>query len=261
MAGIGYIKMEEVGGIPRLPETPGVVIYAPLGNIPVDPDAVIFAGQPRSIMLVQEAAVRAGTVTQAVAAAWTRAGVSRISLGVQSFMQRELARTGRKHTAEVVAVAEGVGEINRKGVKRDIRDSGSYATTMGGNANNPVLNEAMDKAIVQLGTQVDQTAPKIPTHVPLIEGLVADANEAGRLVLNVGSRGGVKVGDRLQVWRIGKEIRDPATGKLLLRDDTLLGEAVVKSVSEGFSIAAYQGTEPVKTGDAVKSAPKPQGGG
>ena len=65
MAGIGYIKMEEVAGIPRLPETPGVVIYAPLANTPVDPDAVIFAGQPRSIMLVQEAAVRAGAMTQA----------------------------------------------------------------------------------------------------------------------------------------------------------------------------------------------------
>ena len=31
-----------------------------------------------------------------------RAGVNRVSLGVQSFVTRELARTGRKHTAEVV---------------------------------------------------------------------------------------------------------------------------------------------------------------
>ena len=34
---------------------------------------------------------------------WLRAGLNRVSLGVQSFVQRELARTGRKHTAEVVA--------------------------------------------------------------------------------------------------------------------------------------------------------------
>ena len=64
---------------------------------------------------------------------------------------------------------------------------------------------------------------------------------------------GLKSGDRLQVWRQGKEIRDPETGKVLLRDDVLLGEALVSSVNENFSIAAYQGKEAVKTGDRVKN--------
>jgi oxygen-independent coproporphyrinogen-3 oxidase len=43
-----------------------------------------------------------GTITRDKAVAWKRAGVNRVSLGVQSFNSRELARTGRKHTAEVV---------------------------------------------------------------------------------------------------------------------------------------------------------------
>src|SRR5580704_843571 len=43
-----------------------------------------------------------GTVTRDRAEAWRGAGFNRVSLGVQSFVQRELARTGRKHTAEVV---------------------------------------------------------------------------------------------------------------------------------------------------------------
>jgi oxygen-independent coproporphyrinogen-3 oxidase len=43
-----------------------------------------------------------GTVTAEKAAAWARAGINRASLGVQSFMAPELARTGRKHTAEIV---------------------------------------------------------------------------------------------------------------------------------------------------------------
>jgi hypothetical protein len=89
----------------------------------------------------------------------------------------------------------------------------------------------------------------------VIDGLVADADESGRLVLNVGGRSGVKPGDRLQVWRAGKEIRDPATGKLLMRDDVLLGEAVVKTVTDNASIAAYSGAEKTKTGDVVKSPP------
>jgi uncharacterized protein (DUF169 family) len=61
MTGLGYIRMEEVAGIPRLPRTPGVVIYAPLGDTPVDPDVVLFVGQPGRVMLLHEAALRAGT--------------------------------------------------------------------------------------------------------------------------------------------------------------------------------------------------------
>jgi uncharacterized protein (DUF169 family) len=58
MSDIGYIRMEEVPGVPRLPATPAVAIYAPLGGTPVDPDVVIIAGRPGRMMLLQEAAVR-----------------------------------------------------------------------------------------------------------------------------------------------------------------------------------------------------------
>ena len=43
-----------------------------------------------------------GSITPEKAAAWARAGINRVSLGVQSFVAPELARTGRKHTAEIV---------------------------------------------------------------------------------------------------------------------------------------------------------------
>jgi uncharacterized protein (DUF169 family) len=64
MTGLGYIKMEEVPGIPRLPKPPGVVIYAPLADTPVDPDVVVFSGRPGRVMLLQEAALRAGVGAQ-----------------------------------------------------------------------------------------------------------------------------------------------------------------------------------------------------
>ena len=64
MAGLGYVRMEEVPGIPRLPRPPGVVVYAPLGDTPVDPDVVVFAGRPGRVMLLLEAAGRAGVATQ-----------------------------------------------------------------------------------------------------------------------------------------------------------------------------------------------------
>lgn len=57
----GYIKMEEVPGIARLGTTPKHVAYAPLGDAKVAPDVVVVRGAPGKLMLVQEAAYRAGT--------------------------------------------------------------------------------------------------------------------------------------------------------------------------------------------------------
>src|SRR5262249_51517461 len=68
----------------------------------------------------REATIEAapGGITAEKARAWRAAGINRVSLGVQSFVPRELARTGRKHTAEIVASeiamlrAEGLENIN-----------------------------------------------------------------------------------------------------------------------------------------------------
>jgi oxygen-independent coproporphyrinogen III oxidase len=52
----------------------------------------------------REATIEAapGSIAEGKAEAWVRVGINRVSLGVQSFVPSELARTGRKHTAEVV---------------------------------------------------------------------------------------------------------------------------------------------------------------
>jgi oxygen-independent coproporphyrinogen-3 oxidase len=63
----------------------------------------IFLGIPGAPWREATIEVAPGTVTRERAAGWARAGLNRVSLGVQSFVQRELARTGRKHTAETVA--------------------------------------------------------------------------------------------------------------------------------------------------------------
>ena len=59
-----------------------------------------------------------GSFDRAKVAAWRRAGINRVSLGVQSFVDFELKRTGRKHDAAQVAAdvallrEHGLGEIN-----------------------------------------------------------------------------------------------------------------------------------------------------
>jgi len=60
----GYIKMEEIPSIPRLKQMPKAVIYSPLGDTPTDPDLVIFVARPMQVMILQEAAMRAGIALQ-----------------------------------------------------------------------------------------------------------------------------------------------------------------------------------------------------
>jgi uncharacterized protein (DUF169 family) len=62
MVGAGYLKMEEVPSIPRLPRTPAITCFAPLDRAVVEPDVVIATGKPGVLMRLQEAAIRAGAV-------------------------------------------------------------------------------------------------------------------------------------------------------------------------------------------------------
>jgi uncharacterized protein (DUF169 family) len=60
MFDLGYVKPEEVPQIPRLAKAPAAIVYAPLGETPVEPDVVLFACKPSGAMLLSEAANRAG---------------------------------------------------------------------------------------------------------------------------------------------------------------------------------------------------------
>ncbi len=77
------------GGTPSLLDPP--VLHKLLEDIP---------GKP---WLEATLEVAPGTITRENAQAWLDSGINRVSLGVQSFVTREIARTGRKHTAEIVA--------------------------------------------------------------------------------------------------------------------------------------------------------------
>jgi oxygen-independent coproporphyrinogen-3 oxidase len=68
----------------------------------------------------REATIEAapGSITPEKARAWRQCGIDRVSLGVQSFVEIEIRRTGRKHTADMVAAEltilrdAGIGNIN-----------------------------------------------------------------------------------------------------------------------------------------------------
>lgn len=64
MSDIGYVRMEEIPGVFQLPLGPKVVLYTPLGDTPVPPSVVLASGKPGRVMMLAEAANRAGAMSQ-----------------------------------------------------------------------------------------------------------------------------------------------------------------------------------------------------
>jgi uncharacterized protein (DUF169 family) len=73
MITLGYLRAEEVPGIPRREGAFGVATYAPLAQTPGEPDVVILAGNARQVMLLTEAAGAAGVMGRPTCAALPQA--------------------------------------------------------------------------------------------------------------------------------------------------------------------------------------------
>ena len=60
MVQLGYLKMEEVPGIPHRKAPLEVAVYAPLAQLPCEPDVVLVRGTAAQLMVLIEAAQSAG---------------------------------------------------------------------------------------------------------------------------------------------------------------------------------------------------------
>lgn len=167
------------------------------------------------------------------------------------------ARLINTETGEIFVSARGLGESTRKGTSLlgegggDVVGAGAVDMTSK-NFANTILGEAVTSAVASLCQQLDQGAGKMPARTVTINGLIADVS-GNTVILNIGSRGGVKVGDRLQVRRKVREVRDPATGKVLRSIEDRVGEVVITEADEGSSVGTYSGSGAPKVGDVVKN--------
>jgi oxygen-independent coproporphyrinogen-3 oxidase len=71
-------------------------------NMDADSLAMLLAEVPGRAWPEATMEAAPGSLTPEKVDAWRRAGINRVSLGVQSFLAKELSRTGRKHTAQTV---------------------------------------------------------------------------------------------------------------------------------------------------------------
>lgn len=161
-------------------------------------------------------------------------------------------------TAEILAAVTGTGQSTRSGTSLIGAGGGGGSAAGGGydmsssNFADTILGEAVHQAVDSMATQLDDKAAALPTRKLEISGIVADVT-GNTLVLNVGSKDGVKVGDMLDISRPIKTVKDPTTGKVLRTITSKMGTATVTDVDAQSATANYSGTAPAKVGDAVKN--------
>ena len=161
-------------------------------------------------------------------------------------------------TGEILGVAEGKGESSREstsvlGGGGNWHGFGAGGVDFGSSDfQNTIIGEAVKAATEQLSGEVIADKTKLTARQIVVSGLVA-AVEGGQIILNVGAKAGVKVGDQLNVERVTKEIKDPASGQVLRRLSTPVGVVKVTDVDDISSVATAVSGSGFKVGDAVKT--------
>jgi len=110
------------------------------------------------------------------------------------------------------------------------------------------IGHKKSKAIVS----IDAAKAKLQARTVVVEGLVA-AVEGDTVVLNVGAKSGVKVGDQLSIERVSKEIKDPATGNVIRRMTSKIGVIQVTEVDEVSAVAKIVAGSGFKVDDMAKT--------
>jgi len=161
-------------------------------------------------------------------------------------------------TAEILGVASGKGESKRESTS--LTGGGSNWHGFGGgnvdfgssDFQETILGEAVNLAVQQLSTGLVADAGKLSARTISVTGLVA-AVDGGQIVLNVGAKAGLKVGDQLTVERVTKEIKDPSTGEVIRRMTTPVGTIKLTDVDDVSAVGSPVSGTDFNEGDMVKT--------
>ena len=161
-------------------------------------------------------------------------------------------------TAEILGVAAGKGESSRESTS--LLGGGGGWHGWGGGAvdfgssdfQQTILGEAVNAAVKQMSGEL--IADNTENDRPHGQGRrTVAAVDGGQIVLNVGAKAGLKVGDQLSVERITKEIKDPSTGAVIRRLSSQVGVIKLTDVDDVSAVGTMVSGSGVKVGDACKT--------
>lgn len=170
------------------------------------------------------------------------------------------ARIINTSTAEIMAAVTGKGESTRSDTKL-LGGGGGWSGGGGGgldmgssNFANTILGEAVRGAVDSTAEQLNSASGKVTALKLNINGVVADVS-GNTLIINVGKKAGVHIGDMLEVSRQVRVVKDPTTGKVIKAVTDKMGTATVTEVDDDSATATYSGAGAPKVGDVVKNSP------
>ena len=168
------------------------------------------------------------------------------------------ARIINVDTGEIMGVAEGKGQSARASTNL-LGGGGNWRGAGGGDVNfgssdfqQTIIGEATKQAVDQVATGLASESPKITTRTITVEGTVA-AVEGDQIVLNVGGKAGIKVGDQFTVSRVSKEIKDPTTGAVLRKLSSPVGVVKATDVDDVSAVCTPVSGTGFKIGDQIKT--------
>jgi putative oxygen-independent coproporphyrinogen III oxidase len=125
----------------------------------------------------REATIEAapGEISADLARSWAKIGINRVSLGVQSFVETELRRTGRRHTAEVVD--RDIEKLRAAGIE---------------NINVDLIAGLPGQTETSWRSSLDWVARLAPSHVSIYMLEVDEESRLGAEILREGARYGAQ---------------------------------------------------------------------
>src|SRR5262249_44398930 len=118
--------------------------------------------------------------------------------------------------------------------------AGGYDMTSS-NFGQTILGEATNDCVTKLASTITDKTGTMPTKFLNIEARVA-ALSGSTVTINAGSDAGVQVGDKFEISKVVREIKDPGTGEVLDLEIQTLGELTIADVRPRISSGNYVGT-------------------
>jgi outer membrane protein OmpA-like peptidoglycan-associated protein/curli biogenesis system outer membrane secretion channel CsgG len=162
-----------------------------------------------------------------------------------------------------------ITEFGNETSKQNVGGGGGNWGGMGGgnvdfgssNFQSTIIGEATKKAVEALAADLGTQSSHLTVRAVKIDALIA-AVDGGQIILNAGARAGIHSGDQLTVVRVGREIKDPATGQVIRRLTSTIGTIQAADVDDTSSVCNVVSGSGFQVGDhAVTPGTSPGAGG
>jgi curli biogenesis system outer membrane secretion channel CsgG len=150
-------------------------------------------------------------------------------------------------TGEIILADTADSEKSQRGLKVRTED---FSFGHDGKFDQTLAGKAAREAIDELVENITETMAAVPWT-----GRVVKADDPTKIYLNAGTNTGIEQGMVFNVYRMGEELIDPATGISLGAEEELIGSMRVDDVKEKYSICAAVDGSGFDAGDMVRYEP------